>query len=192
MAENRVQFGLKNVYYAKLTETVASNGTVTYAYATPVAMPGAVTLTLTQNGSSEPFYADNIVFYQSVANNGYEGDLELARVPDSFYTAILGYTQTSTGKVLQENSAAEPANFALLYQIDGDKSNEDYVLYKVTAQRPEVGSSTITDTKTPQTMTMSITAIPRPDGLVFARTTDTTPTATKSGWFSSVYESDSP
>ena len=29
-------------------------------------------------GESEPFYADNIVYYTSVANNGYEGDLELA------------------------------------------------------------------------------------------------------------------
>lgn len=188
MAENTVQFGLSKCFYAKLTETVGTGGTITYSYGTPVAMPGGVNLTLTQSGSLTPFYADNIVFYNSIANNGYEGDLELARVPDSFYKDILGYTETSTGKVLLENSATEPAAFALLYQINGDKSDECYVLYKVNAQRPNVGSSTIADTKTPQTMTISLSAIPRADGLVFGRTTDTTPTATKTAWFSSVYE----
>ena len=172
MAENTVQFGLSKCYYAKLTETINS-GVVTYSYGTPVAMPGGVNLTLTQSGSLTPCY---------------EGDLELARVPDSFYTDVLGYTVTSTGKVLLENSSTEPAAFALLYQINGDKSDECYVLYKVNAQRPNVGSSTIADTKTPQTMTINLSAIPRADGLVFGRTTDTTPTATKTGWFSTVYE----
>ena len=190
MAENTVQFGLSKCYYAKLTETVGTGGAITYTYATPVAMPGGVNLALSQSGSITPFYADNITFYNSVANNGYEGDLELARVPDSFLKDIMGFTITTTGKVLQENSSVEPAAFALLYQINGDKSDECYVLYKCNAQRPNVGSSTITDTKTPQTMTVTISAIPRPDGLVFARTTDTTPTATKTGWFSTVYQGD--
>lgn len=189
MAENKVQFGLKNCYYAKLTETIQS-GSVTYSYATPVAIPGAVTLTLDPAGEVSPFYADNIVYYQSVANNGYSGDLEVARFPDSFYKDIFGFTETTTGKVLQENSATEPAAFALLYQIDGDASNECYALYKCSATRPGAGSTTITDTKTPQTQSSSLTASPRADGLVFARTTDTTPTATKTSWFSSVYQGD--
>lgn len=189
MAENKVQFGLKNCYYAVLTETVGTGG-ITYTYGTPAPMLGAVTLTLDPAGDVSPFYADNIVFYQAIANNGYSGDLELARFPDSFYQDVFGFTVTTTGKVLQENSQTEPAAFALLYQIDGDASNECYVLYKVNAQRPNVGSSTLTETKTPQTQSASISAVPRADGLVFARTTDTTPTATKTGWFSSVYEHD--
>lgn len=191
MAENKVQFGLKNVYYAKLTETVTS-GVMTYTYATPKALPGGVTLTLDPAGDVSPFYADNIVFYQSVANNGYSGSLEMARFTDEFLKDIFGFTLTTTGKVLQENSSVEPAAFALLYQIDGDASNEDYVLYKCTMTRPGVGSATISETKTPQTQSGSLTAVPRADGLVFARTTDTTPTATKTAWFSSVYEGDTP
>lgn len=187
MAENKVQFGLKNCYYAVLTETVSTSGT-TYSYATPVAMPGGVSLTLDPAGDVTPFYADNIEFYSAVANNGYSGTLELARFPDSFYSDVFGMTTTSTGKVIMENAQTEPKYFALLYQIDGDKSNECYALYKCNATRPGVGSSTLTQTKTPGTQSCSISAIPRPDGLVFARTTDTTPTATKTGWFSAVYE----
>lgn len=190
MAENKVQFGLKNCYYAKLTETVDSGGNITYTYATPSAILGGVNLDLSNSGSVDPFYADNVVFYQAIANNGYEGSLEVAHVPDSFLKDVFGYTQTTTGKVLQENSQTEPAAFALLYQIDGDASNECYVLYKVNATRPNVGSSTISESKTPQTQTIDLSAVPRADGLVFARTTDTTPTATKTGWFSSVYEHD--
>lgn len=189
MAENKVQFGIKNVHYAVLTETV-SNGVTTYTYATPVPLPGAVTLTLDPAGDVTPFYADNIVYYNSVANNGYSGSLEMARYSDQFLQDIFGMTLTTTGKVIMENSQTEPAKFALLYQIDGDASNECYALYNCTITRPGVGSTTITETKTPQTQSADITAAPRGDGLVFARTTDTTPAATKDGWFTSVYTGD--
>lgn len=189
MAENRVQFGLKNCHYAVLT-TTTTGGVETYTYGTPVAIPGGVTLTLDPAGEVSPFYADNIVYYQSVANNGYSGDLEVARFPDSFYKDIFGFTETTTSKVLMENSNTEPKEFALLYQIDGDASDECYVLYKCSATRPGAGSTTITETKEPQTQTSSITASPRGDGMVFARTTDATPAATKTSWFSSVFEGD--
>lgn len=139
MAENRVQFGLKNCHYAVLTTTI-TDGVETYTYGTPVAIPGGVTLTLDPAGEVTPFYADNIVYYQSVANNGYSGDLEVARFPDSFYTDIFGFTETQTSKVLMENSQTEPKEFALLYQIDGDASNECYVLYKCSATRPGTDS----------------------------------------------------
>lgn len=191
MAENKVQFGLKNVHIAKLTTTINS-GVITYTYGTPSAELGAVTLTLDPSGDVSPFYADNIVFYNAVANNGYSGTLEMARYSDKFMTDILGYTLTTTGKVLMENSTAEPSPFALLYQIDGDENDQYYVLYNCTITRPGVGSTTITETKTPQTQSATITAAPRADGLVFARTTDTTPTATKTAWFSTVYEGDTP
>lgn len=189
MAENKVQFGIKNVHYAVLTETV-TGGEVSYSYGTPVALPGAVTLTLDPAGDVEPFYADNIVYYNSVANNGYSGSLEMARYSDQFLQDIFGMTLTTTGKVIMENSQTEPKAFALLYQIDGDQSNECYALYNCTITRPGVGSTTITETKTPQTQSADLTAAPRGDGLVFARTTDTTPTATKTGWFTSVYAGD--
>lgn len=187
MAENKVSFNLKNVHYAVLSETVGTDGTITYSYDTPKHVPGAVSLSLDPAGSVEPFYADGIVYYNSIANQGYSGDLEMARFPDDMLADVWGFTEDTTTHVLIENSATEPAAFALLYQIDGDQTEQYYALYNVTGTRPGIGGATTTDTKTPQTQSSSITAAPRGDGVVLARTKDDTTTATKSAWFSSVF-----
>ena len=51
---NKVKFGLRNCYYAKAT--MGASGDITFG--TPVAMPGAVSLSLDPEGESENFYAD--------------------------------------------------------------------------------------------------------------------------------------
>ena len=66
---NKIRYGLKNVYVAKAT--VSETNVVSYG--TPVAIPGAVSLSLDTEGDVNPFYADNIVYYRSVNNNGYSG-----------------------------------------------------------------------------------------------------------------------
>lgn len=183
MAENKVQFGLKNCYYAKITET---NGTITYG--TPVPIPGGVNLNLDASGDTTKFYADNIVYYMTQANQGYEGSAEFARIPDAMFKDIFGLTEGGTSKVLTENANAELAHFALLFQIDGDANNDLHVLYNCVPTRPAIASGTIQATKEPVTATVNLSALPRPeDGKVRARTTDTTPTATRTGWFSSVF-----
>ena len=99
MDKNKVQFNLKNVHYSVLSFT---EGKPTWAV--PVAVPGAVTLTLDPQGSVEPFYADGIVYYQAIANNGYSGDLEMARYPDKMLTDVWGFELDDTNKVLTENA----------------------------------------------------------------------------------------
>ena len=187
MAENKVRFNLKNVHYAVLTETMTTSG-MTYSWATPVHVAGAVSLDLSPEGNTSPFYADGIVFYQSIANQGYSGSLEMARISDTMLKDVWGLTLGSTSKVLTENANVNPKNFALLYQVDGDADNEYYCLYKVSGQRPAIGSETNEESKEPKTQTFDIAAIPLADGLVLARTTADTPTATKTGWFSTVFQ----
>ena len=77
---NKINYGIKNVYYA--VATIGSNNTATYS--TPVALPGAVSLTLDQEGDNNIFYADNIAYFSTYANDGYTGSLELALIPDDF------------------------------------------------------------------------------------------------------------
>ena len=45
MAENKVKYGLKNVCYAMITETVSTSGTVTTTYGDVKAIAGAVSRT---------------------------------------------------------------------------------------------------------------------------------------------------
>lgn len=185
MAQNKVVFGLKNVHYAIITGTTESTGRPTYS--TPKAVRGAVNLSLSPDGDTNDFYADNIKYYTTVTNQGYSGDLEIARIPDEMLVEVFGFTKGSTSKVLTEDSSVEPKEFALLFQIDGDDDDELHVLYRCTATRPEINGATATESKEPQTATISLTVAATADGLVRARTTSETPSSTKSGWFTSVY-----
>lgn len=181
--KNKVQFNLKNVHYAVISE---EGGKVTFAV--PVHVPGAVSLALEQQGEVSPFYADGIVYYQVAKNNGYSGDLEMALIPDQMLQDIWGYTMAATDNVLIENANAQAKSFALLYQIDGDQDNRYFVLYNCSATRPNVGSATTTETTEPQTQTCTISAAPLADGKVLAKTTDTTTEQVVKAWFTKVYE----
>lgn len=185
-SKNKVQFNLKNVHYAILTETVTNEET-TYTWATPVHVPGAVSLTLDAQSELSPFYADGIVYYQSVSQNGFNGDLEMAKFPDQMLQDVWGFTIGATSRVLTENIKVEPKPFALLFQIDGDVDSELYVMYNCKGTKPGISSQTNTATKEPQTQTSTISATPLESGAVHARTTADTPAATKEGWFNAVY-----
>lgn len=184
--ENKVQFNLKNVHYAVLQD----DG---YSYATPVHIPGAVSLTLDPQGDTSTFYADGIAYYVSATNNGYSGSLEMARFPDVMLEAVWGMVKDNKNVVF-EVSSAEPKDFALLFQIDGDKDSALYCFYRCKASRPSIAGNTTTETKTPQTQTANLTAAPLAYDddvdVIFSRTTANTDAATKSNWFKSVYMSD--
>lgn len=187
MAENKVRFGLKNVYYAVLTEGD------TNSWETPVAVKGAVAITLDDNSTSNPFYADNITYYRTFANNGYSGSLEMALIPESMLADIWGIEEDSTAKVIYEKTGIQPKPFALLFEVDGDQDSELNVLYRVLpTSKPNAGSSTIEDTPTPVTQTFNFEALPLVTGsasqlgLIKARTAADTPTATRTSWFTAV------
>ncbi|MCB6415033.1 phage tail protein [Faecalimonas umbilicata] len=183
---NKVKYNLKNVHAAKLTETV-TEGVSTFTYAKPQAIPGAVSISLDAEGESSPFYADGIVYFRSVTNNGYSGDLEIALIPEWFRTEILREQLDAKGVLVENNDNAESVKFALLFEFDGDVRAIRHVLYNCSASRPSIESETKEDTIEPGTETLSITADPRADGLVKARTGDTTDAAAYAEWYNNVY-----
>ncbi len=180
---NKIKYNLKNVHFAKLTET--EEGKITFA--TPVPITGAVSMSMEAQGEISPFYADGIVYYKTAANNGYEGDVELAILPESFLTDILGETLDSK-KVLIENAEAQQAAFALLFEFDGDTKAIRHVLYNCAATRPSIESQTKEETVEPVTEKLTISATPLPDGRIKAKTGDETDEVTYNNWYKTVYE----
>ena len=180
--KNKVKFNICNVHYAKLT--ISEDGEISYA--TPVPMPGAVSLSLDPNGEPSVFYADGYAYYTISNNQGYEGDLELAMVPESFRMDILKETMDANS-VLVEDATVETEKFALLFEFDGDVKKIRHVLYNCMAARPTIESSTKEDEIEVKTETLSITASPLTGGYVKARTSDTTTETAYKNWYKSVY-----
>ena len=180
--KNKVKFNICNVHYAILT--VADDGT--FSYGTPVPMPGAVSLSLDANGEPTNFYADGYAYYIISNNMGYDGDLELAMVPESFRTDVLK-EQLDSNNVLIENSKVEAENFALLFEFDGDVKKIRHVLYKCAASRPGIESQTNEDEVEVKTETLSIKATPLANGYVKAKTGDNTSDAVYQNWYNAVY-----
>ena len=188
MAENKIKYGLDKVHYAVCT--IGTDGSATYS--TPVAIPGAVNLSMEPQGDTNDFYADNIVYWTGVANTGYEGDLEIAKIPDSFKIDVLGYVRTEKD-VLVEDVNAAPVHFALLFQFQGDQKATRHVLYNCVATRPSASGETKGENIEVQTETLTITAKPLPNGgPVKASTTATTDSTVYNGWYTTVHQFVSP
>lgn len=182
---NKVKFGLSNVHYAKIT--YASDGTLSYG--SSVAINGSVSLNLDQSGDSTNFFADNINYFSTFSNQGYTGTLEVAMLPESFLTDILGEVADTNG-ALYEDASVTPSEFALGFQVQGDDKNRKMWLYRCTCARPSLTADTKTETIEPNTDTLDLTVMPRlSDSRVKIGMTETaTNTAEFASFFSDVYE----
>ncbi len=155
---NKVKYGLKNVYYAPITLT---NNIPSYA--TPVHVPGAVSTSLSPVGEKVRFAADDREdYFAENINNGYDGSLEMALVPDSFRTDVLGDIVDDNGAIV-ENANATVKRFALMFEFDGDAKKTRHVLYNVLANRPNIEGTTRTSTKEPKSETLEVEARPAAD-----------------------------
>lgn len=184
MAEknNKVKYNLKNTHYALLN--IAEDGTVSYG--TPTPMPGSVSISLDANGEPENFYADGVAYYVINNNMGYDGDLELAMIPESFRTEALKEQLDDNG-VLIENADVELGSFALLFEFDGDKKHIRHVLYNCAASRPGIEGKTNEESREVQTETLAIKATPLANGMVKAKTGNTTDATVYADWYKAVY-----
>ena len=185
---NKIKYGVKNVHVAKVTETLV-DGTYTYEFATPVSLPGARSISMEPQGELNKWYADNTVYYTSNDNTGYEGDLEVAMLPDWFLTDILHEVMDTNGVLVEVADGQDPTMFALLFEFQGDKKAIRHVMYCCTASRPKAEGDTKEEAIDPKTDSITITAIPRKDNAqVKSKTTVNTTDNVYTDWYKSVYE----
>lgn len=187
-ADNKVHYALTNVYIATL-EMDLETGTVTFG--NPKRLLGAVSMDLSAQGDVIKLRADGMDYYVVNSNNGYQGDLNIARIPDWFRSDILGDTISATDKVLVETTTQEPKAFAMLFEFLGDVKGTRHVLYNCAASRPNIKGENKDNLKDPDTDTLSLTASPLQDGKVKASTTAETPENVYKNWFQKVWEKDS-
>lgn len=181
----KIIYGLKNVVCAKYT--IKADGS--YEYATPFKIPGAVSLSLSTSGDSNDFYADDVIYNSSNANQGYEGDLEMALIPEEFKTDILGEIKDSNGALI-ENADAEQNGFALGFEASGDVKARRTWFYNCKASRPNVDAKTKEKSISPSTEKLTIKVMPRLNDhaiKVVMELTDSNKTKYDS-FFSEVYE----
>lgn len=152
---SKVKFGLKNVHIFPI-ESVTDDA-VTYGTVFP--QKGAVSLTLNPAGESEPFYADDINYYEAFANDGYEGELTLALISEDFETKILGFEKDGNGAII-ENADAKGNAFAMAFEFDGDVKKVRHVLYNCTASRPTIEAATKEGSNVPSMDVLTFKAKP--------------------------------
>lgn len=145
--KNKVKFGLKNVHYAIINES-GEFGTVKK-------IPGAVNISMEAKGEANEFFADDNLYFGDNTNQGYEGTLEVAVVPDDFNVDVFGFTIDNKG-VLIENKDASTKSIALLFEINGDANKTRHLLYNVSVKRTGLASSTETASKDIKAESLSI------------------------------------
>lgn len=185
MTQNKVTFGLQDVHWAEVT---AESATGALTYGKVERLRGAAELTLEPVGDKGTYKADNINFYTSESNDGYEGTLKLALLSQEFLTRVLGEQLDTKTNTITEVADSTKKNFALMFRFEGDKKETLHVLYYCFASRPSLGSKTKSGSDINE-VELTFTASPRPlDKVVRRRTTETTSDAIRQNWFKQVYE----
>lgn len=159
MSTNKVTYGLSNAHVWPITST-SDTGVPTYGKI--INMPGSTQMSLKAEGSSDPFYADDNIYYQGVANNGYSGSFTFADIPEEFMEQIMGEEKDANGARF-ENANTQPKEFAIAFEFKGDAKKRRHLFYRCLATRPSIESSTKQDKIDPNTVELSFTATPRLD-----------------------------
>ncbi|WP_103629676.1 major tail protein, partial [Bacillus thuringiensis] len=159
---------------------------------TPIPLPGGVELTFEPRGDLIEFYADDMLYYAASNNQGYDGTLSIATIPEKFAIDALGEELDETDGVLNELADAKGKPFALLFEFDGDVNATRHVMYNCSASRPTIASKTKTSSAEPNTNELKFVSSPivlTPGGrpMVKTKTTAKTTTAIYNDWYKKVY-----
>lgn len=160
------EFGLSQAVYSVFDEAEGTYGEVKSLLAQGVGMLGA---NLSPVGDANEYYADNVIWDNSVNNNGYDGSIDMTALSKDFLKDVMGYTEDARG-VLFENKNDAKKHFAFGFVVDGNEKDVKTWYYYVSASRPSDEHATNEAGRTYATKSLDIQARPRPtDGEVKSR-----------------------
>lgn len=181
----RIRYGISNVYYSTLTYSGS-----TEVYVTPVALPGAKSISLDAQSEALDEYADNTTWFHLDTNNGYTGTLEFedTAAADTFLQAVLNWTKDNGTGVVTEKSTDKPVEFALLgqFELAGDTDTaKRFKLVRCVAARPQLAGQTKESNITVNTNSVNLTCMPRLSDSV-VKLTCTSSASAYSTWFTTM------
>lgn len=151
----KVKYGFKNVHYA--LKQVTEDGTLSYGEVK--AFKGGVSASLSAEGESSDFWADDTKYAHFESNGGYTGTVEMAYADAVALVDLLGWETDTNGAVIEFADAVAPS-VALMFEVDSNVSPDRAVFYDVTFSRPDVAANTKSDSTTPDTVTFNVTVLP--------------------------------
>lgn len=124
---NKVEFGIQDLHVGTFTE--AADGTVTMGV--PMAIPGAVSLSLDPQAMEGMMYADNTTYYKATLDNGFTGSMEVALFSDEFKTSFMNAILLDDGGLAEVKNINKPVVY-IAFEMSGDSESRRVLLYNVT------------------------------------------------------------
>lgn len=152
----KVLFNIKKAQAFKIT-AISDTNVPTYD-STALPMPGMVSLTLDVEGSTEPFYADGIVYYTAGSAMSFTGSISNALLQDNFLTQIFKFFKDANNNMVATDE--EPAQFGMQFAVDSDDGEVYFTLYRISANRPSYNFQTKEDSATINPQEFDITVMP--------------------------------
>lgn len=130
--ENKVRFGLSRLtIFFKAAE----------GWEAPISIPGVTECSRTAQVNSNDFYADNVLYFRANADTGDEIQVTTAFFPDAVKARMLGWAIDSKGALVRTTDGT-PEEFAMAYQVEGDKKPRAKVVYSNIASVPSETATT--------------------------------------------------
>ena len=100
-----------------------------------------------------------MLYYAASNNQGYDGTLSIATIPEQFAIDALGEEVDEEDGVLNELADAKGKSFALLFEFDGDVRATRHVMFNCSASRPTLASKTKTNSAEPNTNELKFVSV---------------------------------
>ena len=149
---NKVRFGLsKLTVFFRNDDDQSGNP----QWESPISIPGITQCSRTAQTNSDDFYADNVLYYRANADTGDEITLTTALFPDDVKARMLGWAVDSNGALVRTTDGT-PEEFAVAYQVEGDKKARAKVVYSCIASVPDETAETKGENISVQTEELSV------------------------------------